>query len=636
MREEHSRKPALRNAIELRRRLESNRTQERRERISDAANEAEQALYNVLRISPPESSDKSATPILTPRKPHRSAGRMVNAWMERKAFDNVRRQLSLLVSTPSHHSRVQTREAKQAASIWASRYATHAVILILLLGIALMGGFKGLTVQAASVTGPAASNDQSQFGPNDISASFNTYSALDGTAAAKADVANRVQIITSFPDRVKGYTVQTGDTLATIASKFGVDKPTLMWANHIVDPDADLTPGSTLLVLPIKGMYHTVQAGDTVESIAATYQVEPAAITGYKANKLQPPYALNVGDAIIVPGGSIPARDHIISYKPHPGETINAIAQKFGLTVSTLLLANPSLGDGSSLSSDTTMYVPPIDGIVHPVAAGDTIDSIAAYYGVSIQAVVDFAPNHLKVGQPLAADTTVIVPGGVIPAPPAPPADNVQPAGTIVADVNSTSLSAAAPQATSSARQQPSSRSGVRSDSSSTKKATSAATPKPAATQPAATATPTGPTKAVIAAAKRVNTGSGLAHGSFIWPAAGVITQGFWAWEWGHRHGGLDIANNSGTPLVAADGGTVIEAGWNPYGFGNCVVIDHGNGFKTLYGHMRNRPAVWVGERVSRGQYLGPMGSTGNSTGPHVHFAIYYNGILRDPLNYLG
>ena len=636
MREEHSRKPALRSAIELRRRLESTRTQERRERITDAANEAEQALYNVLRISPPESSDRSANPILTPRKPRRSAGHMIGAWLDRSAFENVRRQLSLLVSTPSHHSRAQTREAKQAASIWASRYATHAVVLILLLGIALMGGFKGLTVQAASDSSPAAASiDESQFGPNDISASFTSYSALDGDAAAKADVANRVQIITSFPDRVKGYTVQAGDTLASIATQFSVDKPTLMWANHIVDPDADLTPGTTLLVLPIKGMYHTVEAGDTVESIAATYQVEPSAITSYKANQLQPPYVLNVGDAIIVPGGSIPARDRIISYRPHPGETINAIAQKFGLTVSTLLLANPSLGDGSSLSSDTNMNVPPIDGIVHPVVAGDTIDSLAAYYGVSIQALVDFAPNHLKVGQPLTPDTTVIVPGGVIPAPPPPPSDNVQPAGTIVADVTNTSPPAAAPKATSSTRQQPTSRSGNRSDSSSsTKKSTSSASPKAASS--AATATPTGPTKAVIAAVKRVNAGSGLAHGSFIWPAAGVITQGFWAWEWGHRHGGLDIAAPSGTPIVAADGGTVIEAGWNVYGFGYCVVIDHGNGFKTLYGHMRNQPAVWVGERVSRGQYIGPMGSTGNSTGPHVHFAIYYNGILRDPLNYLG
>ncbi len=243
-----------------------------------------------------------------------------------------------------------------------------------------------------------------------------------------------------------------------------------------------------------------------------------------------------------------------------------------------------------------------------------------------------------------------------MPAPPPAPSDNSQPNGTIVAANTDTAAPTAAPKATSSDRQQPTSRSGDRSSgASSTKKSASTASTTAASTKKAAssasadtasakktastasTAKPTAtPNPAVIAAVNKVRAGSGVAHGSFIWPAAGVITQGFWAWEWGHRHGGLDIANSAGTPLVAADGGTVVSAGWNVYGFGYCVVIDHGNGFKTLYGHMMHQPAVWAGEKVSRGQYIGPMGSTGNSTGPHVHFAIYYNGILRDPLNYLG
>ncbi len=633
MRESNIRKPALRSAIELRRRLESTRTQERRARIADAANEAEQALYTVLRISPPQSSDKPNTPPLTPRKSRVGPGRMFLAWLDRQALDNVRHQLSLLVSTPSHHSHAQTRAAKQQASIWASRYATHAIILILLLGIAAMGGFKGLTVQAANAGAPSASStDTDSFGGNDISVSFNSYSALDGDAAAKADVANRAQIVTRFPDRVKGYTVQPGDTLASLTTRFGVDKPTLMWANHIVDSDANLTPGTTLLVLPIKGMYHTVEAGDTVESIAATYQVEPAAITSYKPNQLQPPYALNVGDAIIVPGGSIPARDRIITYKPHPGETIGAVAQKFGLSVRTLLLSNPDLGDGNALSSNNQLIVPPIDGIVHNVGAGDTLASIATYYGVNPQVLVDFAPNHLKAGAPLTPDTVVMVPGGLEPTPTPLPTDTPQPTDTPApntTDANATDTpqpkakAKATPKPTISSRQQPVSRSNARPTSTSSNSTSS-------------NSSSSSSNNAVIAAAKRVNSGAGVAHGSFIWPTYGTITQGFWAWEWGHRHGGLDIANSSGTPLVAADGGTVISAGWRSDGFGYCVIIDHGNGFKTLYGHMRNQPSVWVGEAVSRGQYLGPMGSTGNSTGPHVHFAIYYNDILRDPLNYLG
>ena len=102
-----------------------------------------------------------------------------------------------------------------------------------------------------------------------------------------------------------------------------------------------------------------------------------------------------------------------------------------------------------------------------------------------------------------------------------------------------------------------------------------------------------------------------------------------------HFHQGLDIANGMNTPIVAADGGVVIFAGWNTAGYGFAVSIDHGNGLVTWYGHMASQPAVWVGQQVSQGQYLGPMGSTGASTGSHVHFAVLRNGVWDDPLNYL-
>ncbi|MBO9306906.1 M23 family metallopeptidase, partial [Thermomicrobium sp.] len=119
-------------------------------------------------------------------------------------------------------------------------------------------------------------------------------------------------------------------------------------------------------------------------------------------------------------------------------------------------------------------------------------------------------------------------------------------------------------------------------------------------------------------------------RGSFIWPTTGVITQYFHA-----RHNGWDIANNMYTPIVAADSGTVIFSGWNNYGLGYAVAIDHGNGFVTWYGHMAEPPPVQVGQWVNQGQYIGPMGSTGYSTGPHVHFIIMYNGVYQDPALYL-
>ena len=134
------------------------------------------------------------------------------------------------------------------------------------------------------------------------------------------------------------------------------------------------------------------------------------------------------------------------------------------------------------------------------------------------------------------------------------------------------------------------------------------------------------PAAAANAAPARVG-GSGVA-----WPTNGSVTSGF-GYRWGSLHAGIDIANGVGTPIRAAKGGTVILAGWNG-GYGNCIVIDHGGGFSTLYGHM-TRLRASDGQRVSQGDLIGDMGSTGNSTGSHLHFETRVNGSPQDPTRYL-
>ncbi len=126
--------------------------------------------------------------------------------------------------------------------------------------------------------------------------------------------------------------------------------------------------------------------------------------------------------------------------------------------------------------------------------------------------------------------------------------------------------------------------------------------------------------------------------GAFIWPVNGVITSPF-----GYRnhpifgrsilHSGIDIGVDEGTPVHAADGGVVVEADWIG-GYGNAVIIDHGNGLSTLYGHNSSL-AVSAGQTVSQGQVIAYAGSTGNSTGPHVHFEVRANGDPVDPSAYL-
>jgi murein DD-endopeptidase MepM/ murein hydrolase activator NlpD len=111
-----------------------------------------------------------------------------------------------------------------------------------------------------------------------------------------------------------------------------------------------------------------------------------------------------------------------------------------------------------------------------------------------------------------------------------------------------------------------------------------------------------------------------------------VLTSSF-GWRWGRMHEGIDIAVGNGTPVVASASGTVIVAGWMG-GYGNLVVVDHGNGIATAYGHNTSI-AVGVGQSVAQGQLIAYSGNTGYSTGPHVHFEVRVNGAAVDPLGYL-
>jgi len=116
---------------------------------------------------------------------------------------------------------------------------------------------------------------------------------------------------------------------------------------------------------------------------------------------------------------------------------------------------------------------------------------------------------------------------------------------------------------------------------------------------------------------------------NFIWPTSGMITQ-YPVWY----HMALDIANSSAPPVIAADTGTVIFAGWNSTGYGNMIMIDHGNGYRSLYGHL-SAISVSPGQVVNKAQQIGQMGSTGRSTGTHLHFEIRSGETLLNPLNFL-
>lgn len=113
------------------------------------------------------------------------------------------------------------------------------------------------------------------------------------------------------------------------------------------------------------------------------------------------------------------------------------------------------------------------------------------------------------------------------------------------------------------------------------------------------------------------------------WPTEGHRITQYYSW----RHTGLDIGNKTGTPLYAADSGTVEVIGWGT-GYGNQILINHGGGKKTRYAHM-SKFYVSKGQKVTKGEAIGEMGSTGWSTGPHIHFEVIINGVKYNPLNYI-
>jgi murein DD-endopeptidase MepM/ murein hydrolase activator NlpD len=174
--------------------------------------------------------------------------------------------------------------------------------------------------------------------------------------------------------------------------------------------------------------------------------------------------------------------------------------------------------------------------------------------------------------------------------------------------------------------------------------ATVAATQTPVVTEVPTTPVPTAApgTQAPVTQVPATNE----ADAQFIHPLAsytrtqgfGCSSLGFYSYnaEWGCAvHNGLDLAAPSGTAILASADGSVVAAGWCNCGLGYYVEIDHGNGYHTLYGHMASQPYVSVGQQVTQGETIGPVGSTGISTGPHVHFMIRIDGDAVNPEDYL-
>jgi murein DD-endopeptidase MepM/ murein hydrolase activator NlpD len=258
-------------------------------------------------------------------------------------------------------------------------------------------------------------------------------------------------------------------------------------------------------------------------------------------------------------------------------DTLFIIATKFNLKPATILWGNPELADNPNiLSVGKTVNILPVDGALRVVMAGDTLEKIAKVFHGKIDDIVKFPGNDLDPLDPqIRQGQQLIVPGGwrdqVEWTLPAPPTRQVTGRGWSA---------------------EPGACPGPFSGANGT--------------------------------------------GTYAWPAHNHYLSGWNFHDPGNpSHQGIDISAGLGAPITAADSGVIVFAGVSLVGYGNLIVIDHGNGYQTAYGHLSQINVV-CGQSVYQGNLIGLAGSTGNSSGPHLHFEIRSDQYGRvNPFSYL-
>jgi murein DD-endopeptidase MepM/ murein hydrolase activator NlpD len=275
----------------------------------------------------------------------------------------------------------------------------------------------------------------------------------------------------------------------------------------------------------------------------------------------------------------IPLRtdSEIITYTVQKGHTLFEIAEKFNLKPETILFGNYDVLEDNPhiLSPDMVLNILPVDGAYYQWKDGDTLEFVSGYYQVQPDDILEFSGNEIDLtAQNL--DTYDLSPGSmlVIPGGTRPIKDWGPPAIT---------------------RQNPASARFYGS----------------------------GHCGAVYEGA--------VGTGTFVWPS---VVRSISGYAYSGIHPAIDIGGAIGNAIFASDSGVIVYAGWSDYGYGYLIVIDHGNGFQTAYAHL-STVAVSCGQSVYQGGYIGAMGSTGNSSGPHLHFEIIYNGAKPNPLDFL-
>ncbi len=316
------------------------------------------------------------------------------------------------------------------------------------------------------------------------------------------------------------------------------------------------------------------EMGAVSQPVAAEPVVTPTAlVAGGMPRWSLANQAMRVVVRKVQPRTDIPERVRltVITYTVQSGDSIFLIAERFGLSPYTIAWSNMETLQGSPwlIQPGLTLFIPPVDGAYHTVGEGETLESIAERYEVTTTVLYNMW-NNLEEGMPLREGMQLMIPGAV--------GEDVE------------------------------------------------WNPPP----PPPTAPGVGAATFSWGACGDVTVSGPGAVGYFILPTGSYEVSG---WYFGDPrnpgHIGLDYRCRLGDPIYAADNGVVVFAGWGG-GYGNLVRVRHGNGYETYYAHFSSF-AVSCGQPIYQGQVLGYCGSTGWSTGPHLHYEIRFNGVPQNP-----
>ncbi len=273
-------------------------------------------------------------------------------------------------------------------------------------------------------------------------------------------------------------------------------------------------------------------------------------------------------------------RQEIIQYTVQDGDTVFGIAERFGLQPQTILWGNFNIlyDDPHSLKAGQVLNILPVDGVYWEWLGGIPFGEWAKFYGVTAADIINLPANKLNpesIGDfenaNIPPGTWLVIPGG-------------------------------------------------------TKEFSSWGAPVGVTRQNPASARVLGD------GACDPVTGGAVGYGTFVYPTNKHYLSGF-DYSEKANHRGIDLAGAEGEGVYASDAGVIVYSGWNNYGYGNMIMIDHGNGFQTLYAHLS---AIYrgCGQSVGQGETIGAIGSTGRSSGPHLHFEIMA-GVKLNPWDYL-